>query len=291
MTGRHDTLRESIAQVFAGTQEKSCVFRETRRTPCGHDPLNPRHAERPKQHKRRSYMLENAISTVKNFVYTNYQLLLPGLKNKSGKKKRTDRLEAICAILTICLHYTCLATLRISKGRDSGCFIPPSLKELAAWAKLPFWRASRALADLEKAGYMRQERRIEERERGGYFSLNALRQFTKGFFYSLGIRPVTVEKGAHWKQKTEWLGKPRRNIKLAHLLSYVSGQRHSATIKKPSGYENDISLKVEMEQAEIKKLRQEKYPDISLRELLKIAKANDMTLLQFLWLPRPEPPS
>ena len=156
----------------------------------GHDKKNPRLDLSPKHVPDHPilyavYTLFRA-AVVKLFLRPR---MFPSLRTPSGKKKKSDRMEAICLTLlamVVCMDLRALlaATPVDEIKRDS--WLGRSITKLAEIAGISYWRCKRAIGDMRDASFIGIWRVTVESE-GQKKGRPSLRRLPEDFIKALGI--------------------------------------------------------------------------------------------------------
>jgi hypothetical protein len=186
---------------------------------CGHDKTILRGASLPAHHKNRPSVLEAAKSRLVACFYQP-QKYLPSLRflNPSKKQKKSERREAMISVMLVLLHHTELDSLHVFKVFTYDRMRPLSLKEIARMAGLTLCRATRAMGDLTKAGYLYNQRRWKKVRDAVYYGEYSLRTLSIKFFKEIGLNLASLELARHWKRKKVALASARRKNLFQHLL-------------------------------------------------------------------------
>jgi hypothetical protein len=107
--------------------------------------------------------------------------------NGSVRQQRLERRIACIQLLRAMIKYLDLASLRVGIPQRDGGFLNMTLPFLAKHAGLPVRRAERAMHDLQRAGLVTAQQRVERTEDGGYRGLASLRQLPAALFGAFNL--------------------------------------------------------------------------------------------------------
>jgi hypothetical protein len=163
---------------------------------CCHLPLQPTFFTIPVEHKPRALTIVEIIKRLST-AYFNPQKQLPALQNHldTGNQVKSARREAAITLLQVMAYYVDDATGRIGRRLQDGTWRDLTIKKLAAYAKIRFKRAKRAMHDIMKAGYIKVTRQWMRDDKGRYKGLPSVRTFLPKLFIDLDV------KGELW---TKW---------------------------------------------------------------------------------------
>ncbi|CAM4397069.1 MAG: hypothetical protein LEGION0398_MBIBDBAK_00209 [Legionellaceae bacterium] len=211
---------------------------------CGHKKDVFRSPVLPLHHKERPSVLEKAKERLANaFLSPKKYLASLSFLNPSHKQKKSERREAICAVLCVLLHHTELDTLEVRKVFTFEYSRPLSLKEIAQMANIPLWRATRALRDVVKAGYLTCQKRFKKTSAMNYYGEYSLRKLTHKFFKEVGINLASLEKARHWKRKKAALAYAKAKNLFQELLKNKSFTPTERTPKVHSSIYDEVLKK------------------------------------------------
>lgn len=157
---------------------------------CGHDPDAPRFFTPPEHFADRAWpkLIGKAVDRLQDYYRTRRLLHSLNMANGSARQQRTERAEACIALLSVMLHYTDLASLRVGRpGADGRAMRGITLPDLASWAGLTLRRAERACHDLVAAGLVKVHQPRQQAPDGEWFGLAAIRTISKHLFGALGL--------------------------------------------------------------------------------------------------------
>lgn len=176
---------------------------------CGHEPSTPRFAikEHPYQktwsaddldgfgHHRKSAWFYDVASRLQE-VYC-YPRLLPALsliyRDLKSRLHRSEAREADCSLMMAITHHIELASVNWQEGF---CRVGRPSKDGFVYYDSKYWmqktgltlsRLKRAFKRLEKAGFIRRERRWVERSGGKFKGLATMLLVTHAFYSALGL--------------------------------------------------------------------------------------------------------
>lgn len=167
---------------------------------CGHDKEFCREFVRDPEHKKPPYFISKAMDRVGDFYWYPLRYLRQLRYLTQNNVKKTERREAITAILQVLFNYTDLDTLCVCTWTKSGKLNNLRTAFIAEKAKCGIKRVSRALKDLELAGYIDIERKVLQGQFGLYQS-NSITMMTS-VFKDLGLKLKQLELSRHIKRKS-----------------------------------------------------------------------------------------
>jgi hypothetical protein len=171
---------------------------------CDHDPRRPRLALVVTVADKLPLFLQDAIGKVPllyshpdRFPEITARAFVPRDVGRI-RRRRSSRLEAIALVMLALLRRCDRRTLRVGDQRDDGLCNGVSVFKLAEQTGLTEARVSRAIAELEAAGYIRSAQAVEkyfdadgaERHRG----FPAVRVVTPLMFRRLGVKPEKLKR-------------------------------------------------------------------------------------------------
>ena len=134
---------------------------------CDHDPAAPRLQLRIVVAGNIPKLLQDAIKVLAKLY--SHPHLFPEISGRADapaavgriRRRRTERLEAIVLVLTALLRRCDVRTFRVGDQRDDGLCSGVPIAKLCEATGLTARRVSRALAELEAAGYIRSVQPVE----------------------------------------------------------------------------------------------------------------------------------
>lgn len=133
---------------------------------CDHDPAAPRLRLAIVVAANLPRMLQDAIKVLTKLYH--YPHLFPEITGRTElggddpiRKRRTDRLEALVLVMIALLRRCDVRTLRVGDQRDDGLCSGVPIAKLVEATGLTARRVSRALAELEAAGYIKSVQPVE----------------------------------------------------------------------------------------------------------------------------------
>jgi hypothetical protein len=170
---------------------------------CGFDRNNLKFFNPPEEHKTKSWLIRKTMRRLERLVFNPYGTLVHLLLlNPSYRKKRLERLEAICCVAQVLVYYTDFRTMQVAvpqKGRADDLHAI-SAEKIVEVTGLRLRRVKRALGDLIKAKYLDVKRRCKEKG-GKYTSIPSLKSLNKKFWYHLGIKEKALKAIKEYKDK------------------------------------------------------------------------------------------
>ena len=231
-----DPTTNNKAPIINGWAAKKQVFVADFGNRCGHSPHAPRHYLRPDVHRSRPPVLEQAIRSAKEAYKLPKKLMIKlNQIHPKGKQKRSERREAIMAVSQALLHFVDLATLKVGFETSTGKFVYLDIDYIAKIAGLTYIRASRALRDLVKAGYLKLSRQFTQKGEGAFKGLPSLREITTQFFIDLGIDVSRLFEARARKRKEEEKksGKKHRS-KIKQFVDSLASVANKGVFLKPT---------------------------------------------------------
>lgn len=170
---------------------------------CAHNKYEPRSFLAPAHHLGRPYFLVEAADRVaQNYFKRTYLKLFKKIQKRF---KRSERMEAITVVLQVLLHYVDIVSFRVGIFLE-GCIKPIRLFDEDKFSiyrevnrgkadneKFGLKRITRALGDLERAGYLDVLRRNKITRSGNFKGLVAIRSLTDKFFLDLGFSEKRIK--------------------------------------------------------------------------------------------------
>lgn len=184
------TTKKTEAQAFSGNR-------------CGHDPKNPRFFSEPSHHKNKPWLIKKLITRlIACFFNPNEWLVNLLVLNETFKKKRTERLEAICCVAQVLIYFTDFSSFCVGVPQKRGGQLSSlSLEVIAKHANISLKRVKRAMRDLIDAGYVESTRQIKRHAEGVYESFPSIKKLTREFFYHMGIKEKELKKMEAYKKQ------------------------------------------------------------------------------------------
>lgn len=189
---------------------------------CEHYSTLPRFYMQPSSHKKRPFILIDAIEKLEK-IYFKPKDFFRKFSLPKNRLKRSERREAIICLLQFMVHYAELHTLRVVKNDVT--FDNFSLQEICKNTLLSFSRIKRAIADLVKVGYIKLIKQFKK-EDGTHKGRPSIREILPLFFIDLGIDMSQLNFSRAWKQK-----KIDKNLSKKNL-SFLSQLIKTITFKK-----------------------------------------------------------
>jgi hypothetical protein len=236
---------------------------------CGHSPDAPRFFSPPDHHKRRPTVLDRAIDCWEE-VYRKAKRFLGKLatSHDGGRQVRSERREAIAAVMQAIFHYIDLDTLKVGFSIGLNKFLNLDVKYIAKQTGLSVSRAMRALRNLTKAGYLEITRQYTKKEDGTFKGEASVRKINVQLFIDLGIDVQKLFFARDWKRKKEEKAKAKDAIKklkgMVQAVTSFSSHLVSSKAKKgaPSINQDLIGKALELHRA-----NPERSPSDYLHEL------------------------
>lgn len=138
---------------------------------CGHDRKNFRFYQPPKNQRRRYHVIEEAKRRIPKafsnpFDYPEFHALLRHA-DKKGRRKRSERTEAECALLLGSLFDTVnLYHMEAGEYRPDGKFVNYEYEKLAALTKMNYSRVARNMRHLQKYKLITVHEIVGETDKG-----------------------------------------------------------------------------------------------------------------------------
>jgi hypothetical protein len=135
-------------------------------------------------------------------IYKNPDEWLPHLRLTTPKcrKKRTERVEAVCRVLGAGVYLTDLGSLQVGVADGQGRVKSLTVKTIAKYAKLSYSRTKRAIKDLIKAKYFESDKVVKRHAPNVFESFPSIKKLTRKLFYHLKITENDLRKNQAFKR-------------------------------------------------------------------------------------------
>lgn len=204
------------------------------------------------------------------------------LANNSRRQQRSERREGCVKLLSALVKYLDLTTLKVGIPQKSGEFHGLTIPYLATHAGISFYRAGRAMRDLQKAGLVTLATRVEHDSQGGYHGVAAVKAVRQELFGIFGLvrrlkyerksasKRQTVKKEAFEADQSTRKGSLGDLARLKAMIQGLMGEGQPKTAKATRGpVASAESLKEKEQKAKLARFRKlaKDQPELSEKEL------------------------
>ncbi|WP_299948214.1 helix-turn-helix domain-containing protein [uncultured Microbulbifer sp.] len=212
--------------------------------------------------------------------------IIPSLNiaNKSLRQQRSERREGCMKILAAMIKHTDLTTLKVGTPHPSGEFRGMTIPYLASEAGISFYRASRAIKDLERSGLVTIATRAEPDGEGGYRGIAAVKAIKKQLFAIFGLEvPLKYErKSASERQKEKkktWEAEQRAQkgtragmARVVALINGLLGPDKKKYSREPVGTAESIEVQKNRAKAVMLRKLLKERPELTHEEIYQLIK-------------------
>lgn len=167
---------------------------------CEHNRREFRTYAIPKKHKKRPFILTQAIQNAAVYYRKPAKYLKELTLLNLTRKQRSERREAIGSVMQMILHYTDLATMRVGTPHQNGEINGLRLTFIAKKLGYSTKRVWRAIKDLKAAGYLEINYFVKKIV-DNFYSIASIKLFNKTF-HDLGISQLKLQTSKHYKNRS-----------------------------------------------------------------------------------------
>lgn len=168
-----------------------------------HVPLVPKLFVIPSKDKPRAKVVQETDKRLQSaYVKPKSSLKTLQFHDESGNQVRSERREAAISLLQVMNYYQDDVTGRVGRLQDNGTFRDISLSRLAKHAGIQLKRATRAMTDIVRSGYIKVIKQfVRNDDTGQVKGLPSIRSFLPKFFIDLDVKGEVWTK---WFQQRGW---------------------------------------------------------------------------------------
>ena len=153
---------------------------------CGHDPARPIQYTSPDKGSK-PQVIEEAKKQVNKLLQDRNFMPALGLHSSSDRKRRSERIEAVCLIICCHLDNMDLVSFRVGIMHPDGTMHCMTNQQIADECGLRLGRVERAMKDIKNSGALWLTRIWDEIEEGVYKGRASIRKFSSFFFKHIGL--------------------------------------------------------------------------------------------------------